>query len=322
MHLRRRKQMNNMLLAAVFSILASLFTVPAAQATNGMNLEGYGPIATGMGGASMAYDNGAAAVMNNPATLGLMPEGDRLDVALGYLGPHVNAEMLGMPSAKSSADAFFMPALGWVRKSGAFSFGVGVFSQGGMGTEYDATSFLAAGSGDKVRSEVGVGRVLIPLAYAVNKDLSIGGTVDFVWASMDLKMAIDGLEFLNMAGFTPSPYQSGIVAGSMVDAFGGFVAGGVMNPVDPVTWGRFDFSDDSAFTGKSKGNGFGGKIGAVYRVNDAVSVGLAYHSKTVLSDLKADGATVSFNANVDTGIAGGGAPSGVYSPMTIPLRER
>ena len=29
-----------------------------ALATNGMLMEGYGPIATGMGGAAMAYDNG------------------------------------------------------------------------------------------------------------------------------------------------------------------------------------------------------------------------------------------------------------------------
>ena len=58
----------------------------SAYATNGMNLEGYGPIATGMGGASMAYDNGNAAVMNNPATLGLRGQGSRLDVALGMLG--------------------------------------------------------------------------------------------------------------------------------------------------------------------------------------------------------------------------------------------
>jgi long-chain fatty acid transport protein len=33
-----------------------------------MNMEGYGPIACGMGGACMAFDNGTAAVMNNPAT--------------------------------------------------------------------------------------------------------------------------------------------------------------------------------------------------------------------------------------------------------------
>ncbi len=35
-----------------------------AMATNGMLMEGYGPIAAGMGGASMAYDNGTAAMAN------------------------------------------------------------------------------------------------------------------------------------------------------------------------------------------------------------------------------------------------------------------
>ena len=36
----------------------------SALATNGMNLEGYGPIALGMGGTSFAFDNGTAAVIN------------------------------------------------------------------------------------------------------------------------------------------------------------------------------------------------------------------------------------------------------------------
>src|SRR5512144_4479 len=126
-------------LSAVSIFMAST----SVYATNGMNLEGYGPIATGMGGASMAYDNGTAAVMNNPATLGLMPDGDRLDVALGYLGPHVKSGM-GSFSADSSANAFYMPAVGIMKKSGQVAYGVGVFAQGGMGTEYSADSFLAA----------------------------------------------------------------------------------------------------------------------------------------------------------------------------------
>lgn len=45
--------------------LAAL-TPLSAVATNGMNLEGYGPIATAMGGSGMAYDNGNAAMMNIP----------------------------------------------------------------------------------------------------------------------------------------------------------------------------------------------------------------------------------------------------------------
>ncbi len=43
---------------AVLSAMA-----PAAWATNGMNLEGYGPIATAMGGAVQTYDNGTAFYM-------------------------------------------------------------------------------------------------------------------------------------------------------------------------------------------------------------------------------------------------------------------
>src|SRR5512145_317330 len=96
-------------------LLCFLAASTSVYATNGMNLEGYGPIATGMGGASMAYDNGTAAMMNNPATLGLMPAGNRLDVALGYLGPHIKASAPGAPDATSSADAFFMPAIGWIQ---------------------------------------------------------------------------------------------------------------------------------------------------------------------------------------------------------------
>jgi long-chain fatty acid transport protein len=303
----------------LFLSATSVFLViTPSYATDGMNLEGYGPIATGMGGASMAYDNGTAAVMNNPATLGLAPQGNRLDVALGYLGPHIKASTPGATEAKSSADAFFMPAFGWVQKSGPYSYGAGVFAQGGW-SEYDANSFLAAGSGEKVRSELGVGRLLIPFAYEVNKDFSVGATVDFVWATLDLKMALNGAQFGDMA-FGSQAYGS--ASGSMITAFGGFVAQGVINPNNPINWGRFDFSDESPFSGAAKGTGLAGKLGGVYKVNDAVSVGLAYHSKTALDDLEANGATVSFNANVDTGLSQGQPATGQYVAATIPLKGK
>ncbi len=315
-----RKKMKVVMLCFAIALVA---ISPSAYATNGMNMEGYGPIATGMGGASMAYDNGSAAMMNNPATIGLMPDGNRLDVALGYLGPDVKAYVDtpgGRMEAHSSGSAYYMPALGWVRKSGAFAYGFGVYAQGGMGTEYTADSFMAAGSGDKVRSELSVGRALIPIASNVNDRFTIGGSLDFVWASLDLKMAIPGAQFLAM---TPGGSQEfGTVSGSMINTFGSFISGGAINPSNPVNWGRFDFSDDSAFSGKAKGQGYAAKIGGVYKINDRLSVGAAYHSKTKLSDLDATGATVSFNANVDTGVASGGAPSGTYTAATIPLHGK
>ncbi len=302
-------------------LLCSLTLVPAAHATNGMNLEGYGPVATGMGGASMAYDNGTAAMMNNPATLSLMESKARLDVAVGFLGPNIKSSMTGMPDAESSADLFMMPAFGYARKGGQFTYGLGVFAQGGMGTEYSANSFLAAGSGDKVRSEISMGRAIIPVAYDVNDKWKVGASLDFVWAEMDLKMALTGQQFFNMAGMDPTPgavqQEYGTASGSLVSGFAGFMP--MLNPANPVNWGRFDFSDGSDFSGKAKATGFGAKIGAVYQMSKDLSFGFTYHSKTAIDDMEAKGSTVSFGINADTGILGGGAPSSVYTPVTVPI---
>ncbi len=293
----------------LFFSFASVMVSTTVYATNGMNMEGYGPIATGMGGASMAYDNGAAAMMNNPATLGLMAPGDRLDVALGFLGPHVKStnDATG-ESSTSSGNAYYMPALGWVWKNGPLSSGVGVFSQGGMGAEYSADSFLTWGSNEKVRSELGVGRVLVPVAYNVNKDFTIGGSLDFVWASLDLQMALNGAQFADLVGPSFGGSQAyGTASGSMVNTLLSAFGGGQLTGLN---WARFDFSDKSAFTGKAKATGFAAKIGGVYKIDDTLAVGATYHSKTTLSDMKASGATLSMNV-VGPGVGGG--------PATIPV---
>ncbi len=321
-----KKRMSVTLYVLCFGIIV-VIAAQTAYATNGMNMEGYGPVATGMGGASMAYDNGAAAMMNNPATLGLMPQGSRLDVALGYLGPNIKASAPGQSDAKSSATAFYMPALGWVKKDGLLSYGIGMFAQGGMGAEYAADSFLAAGSNEKVRSELGVGRLLVPFAYEINKDFMVAATLDYVWASLDLKMALNSAQFLDMAGSFGGTQAYGSVSGTMMDAFGGFVQQGVMangqggRPA-PINWGRFDFSDKSAFTGEAKATGFGAKLGGVYKVSSALTLGATYHSKTALGDMETNGATVSFNANVDTGLSQGQPATGNYTAATIPLNGK
>jgi long-chain fatty acid transport protein len=272
-----------MTLKKIAALLSVAGVAVPAFATNGMNLEGYGAVATAMGGASMAYDNGAGAMMNNPATLGLMGQGSALGVALGFLGPDVKSSVpaYGM-NADSSANAFYMPAIGYLMKTGKFTFGAGVYSQGGMGTEYDANSFLAMGTGDKVRSEVGVGRLIFPLAYNVNDSLSIGGSVDWVWATMDIKMAASSGDFMAMAN--PSTMTSG-----MGTAMQNLMLGG-------ANTFRIDFSDNNDFSGKAVGTGFAGKLGLTYKVNSALTFGAVYHSKTDLGDMETDSGGASFSA--------------------------
>jgi long-chain fatty acid transport protein len=302
-------------------IAASLFTLgmaaaPFAHATNGMNMEGYGPVASSMGGASMAYDNGTAAVMNNPATLGLMKEGNRADIAVGVLAPDITAKCDSSPcngspaagqSAKSEATAFYMPAMGYVQKSGQLTYGAAVFSQGGMGTKYAADSFLTAGSNEMVRSEVGVGRFILPLAYQMDDKVTLGGSLDFVWASMDLKMALPGASFVDMAMGTQTYGSAG---GSLLGSFapaipnGACVAGGGTATTSCINWARVDFSNTSQWSGQAKGNGLAFKLGGTYKVDSQLTLGATYHSKTSISDMTTTGATMSMNLADNTGASG------------------
>ncbi|HEX8964717.1 MAG TPA: outer membrane protein transport protein, partial [Rhodocyclaceae bacterium] len=199
-------------------------------------------------------------------------------------------------SVKSSADAFFMPAIGYVTKHGNLTFGVGVYSQGGMGTEYTGSSPMAYGTGDKVRSEVGVGRVIFPLAYNVNDRLTIGGSLDWVWATMDMKMAASTPQFLAMATGTMSP---------------GFRTM-VQNLAPVATAFRIDFSDNSQFSGKASGSGLAGKLGLVYKLSPALSMGATYHAKTSLSDMKTNDGATTFSA-----YNGGASMAAVNGKITI-----
>ncbi len=261
---------------AAASLLLALALAPVALATNGMNMEGYGPIAAAMGGASMAFDNGTAAVINNPATLSLMEVDNQLDIALGMLGPKITATSPTGIKAKSQATSFFMPALGYIRRSGPLSYGVGIFGQGGMGCEYDKDSWRGLGFGLENRTEVSIGRLIAPISYKVSDKLSIAATLDYVWVGMDLKMAMTGAQFTDLM----STHQMGQASGTSVD------------------YAYFNFSNNNSFTGEARGYGFAGKVGAVYRPSKGLRLGLTYHSKTSISDLKAPGNSIAFQMNV------------------------
>ncbi|MDH5484155.1 MAG: outer membrane protein transport protein [Gammaproteobacteria bacterium] len=313
--------------------VAGILASPAVYATNGMNLEGYGPVATGMGGASMAYENGSAAVMNNPATIGLMNDGQsRLEVAIGSLAPDITSSMTGMSDADSSGGPYMMPAVGWTKREGKLTYGFGMFAQGGMGTDYAADSIIAAGTNEAVRSEVGVGRMLVPLTYEVDSKLTVGGTIDFVWAGMDLKMAMSGAQFMDFMPTTVNPLATnagGTASGTLVSAFAGAVGVGMMNPANPVNTTRFDFSNSSDYTGEASSTGYGAKLGFVYKVNNKLTLGGTYHLETSLGDLKTSNASMTMSANFDDNVLNqtwnpgvAGVAAGTYTAVPVDVTGR
>ena len=271
---------------AVALATIALVASQAAHATNGMNMEGYGPIATGMGGAATAYDNGTAGMANNPATLQLAPNGHRVDGAIGILGPSVTAQAASFPADSSGGTSYVMPAVGWTKTDDKMTWGVGMFAQGGMGTEYGATSMLAMGTDQQaMRSELGVGRLILPVAYRITPRLTLGATLDFVWAGLDLSMGASTAQL-----------------GGMVT--GGTMAAQVPNMMNGASAGRIAFSDTNDFSGAAKGNGFGGKIGFTYAASDRLTLGASYHSETNLSDMETGNSSAAFSMNngvADTG---------------------
>lgn len=283
---------------AVALATIALVASQAAHATNGMNMEGYGPIATGMGGAATAYDNGTAGMANNPATLQLAPNGHRVDGAIGILQPNITAQaMAGAPAQASTATSFVMPAIGWTSTNDQMTWGVGMFAQGGMGAEYPGSTPLSAMTAGAVRSELGVGRVIFPVAYRVTPKLTIGGSLDYVWAGLDMKMAANGTqveEMLYATGASKAEVDQVLTNFGMYDAgANGGNGGGDANVI-----ARLEFSDNSTFTGAAKGTGLGTKVGATFQASDTLTLGVSYHGKTKLSDMETSA----------TGATFGGAP--------------
>jgi len=263
-------------------IALSLTGASTALATNGMNLEGYGAKSHAMGGAGMAYDTGNSAVMNNPATLAMMKEGtEEIGIGIRGLHPEVQSDY-GAWSDHSSATAFYMPSLSYLRRDGDITWGAAVLSQGGMGTDYGDDSPLFAGgmsdasgqiymSGKDIRSEVGVGRVMFPISYNLTDNTTIGASADFVWASMDLQMDMDGAHFSQME-----------TGGSMLPT----VTAGTLDYI------RYDYSNGTPFIGKAVGYGSGFKLGFTHKVSKLLTIGGTYHSQTMMTDLESSNASI------------------------------
>ncbi|MEJ2407248.1 MAG: outer membrane protein transport protein, partial [Candidatus Thiodiazotropha sp.] len=189
------------------------------------------------------------------------------------------------------------------------------FAQGGMGTEYKSTSpgasFVFAGgmhpyggssgnpytplaSGQNITdatlqgqvagweemSEVGVMRILFPVSYMVNDKLNVGGSIDYVRATMDLKMVMTGAMMSDM--MNPAAQNIGTMSGSMVNLLDGWMQAGA---ISDIYGAQFDFADSNPYSGKTEGDGFAGKIGFTYQVNSKLTIGGTYHSETSLSDL-------------------------------------
>lgn len=130
----------------------------AALATNGYFSHGYGTINAGLAGAGTALSQDSIAAATNPAGMAFV--GNRMDGGIEIFSPRrrYNVEggeantaqtfYLAPGTVQSENDAFLIPHFGYNRAIGnGHSFGLSVFANGGMNTEYSGENGGTFGAG-------------------------------------------------------------------------------------------------------------------------------------------------------------------------------
>lgn len=134
--------------------LAPLASGPA-YATNGYFAHGYGTACKATAGACVALSQDALAAATNPAAIAFL--GHRYDVGAGLFNPNREYSIRGLPSGfrgtfglppgsvASGSRLFLIPHLGanWTLGDSR-AFGVAVYGNGGMNTDYPARTFHGA----------------------------------------------------------------------------------------------------------------------------------------------------------------------------------
>ena len=157
--------------ATVFA--AVLASGSVTWATDGYFPHGYGMKALGMGGASVAMTDNAFAGANNPATAAYA--GNRYEMGVNLFSPKRSAVTMGQSGpmeTESDSNYFLVPEFGYNRSIDAkTSFGVTVYGNGGMNTNYPLP--LMGGTG---RTGVDLMQLIVAptVAYKLNDNQSVG----------------------------------------------------------------------------------------------------------------------------------------------------
>jgi long-chain fatty acid transport protein len=157
--------------ATVFAAVLAAGSV--TWATDGYFPHGYGMKALGMGGASVAMTDNAFAGANNPATAAYA--GNRYEMGVNLFSPKRSAVTMGQSGpmeTESDSNYFLVPEFGYNRSIDAkTSFGVTVYGNGGMNTNYPLP--LMGGTG---RTGVDLMQLIVAptVAYKLNDNQSVG----------------------------------------------------------------------------------------------------------------------------------------------------
>ncbi|WP_312261816.1 outer membrane protein transport protein [Candidatus Igneacidithiobacillus taiwanensis] len=271
---------------AVAAAIAAAAFSGSAFATNGYQLIGIGQYAVGMGGAVVAApDDPLSAAISNPAGLALMHP--QAAFSAQVFNPTRKTNM-GFGEIGSHSNVYGIPAIGWVAPAfgDGIVFGGGVYGTSGLGVNYlqnvpaNPRGFPYGGYAQAYSSITFI-QMAPSIAMKVNDHLAVGASLNIA--------AEQGSFQQTLTQFAPATViQPGV---------------GQVNTVVPVSSGLNLSTPSWAY-------GVGLTIGALYKVNDMVTLGATYKSPMIFTPLTFQAGTQS--AQLPDGSPVQGA-SGQYS---------
>lgn len=174
----KTKHLGTVAIAAVLALWA-----PAARATNGMRMTGFGAVQDAMGGVGAALPLDASTIVTNPAGLSALER--RVDLSGSWFGATVKYRATGAGSGReleSDRGAAPVPNFGLVLPSGwndRLTLGLGGFVVAGLGVEYPADLY-----GGVTESSFMNLRLAPAASFRVTDRLSVGAAVNLTYATL------------------------------------------------------------------------------------------------------------------------------------------
>ena len=166
-----------------------------ANATNGDNLIGIGPIARAMGGVGVAApQDSISAVFANPAAMCFGPycPGSQVDFGGTVFLPSTHAK-IQIPASgvnagdRSQSNIFIVPAIGLSTPiTPTLRFGIAAYGTSGLGVDYRDRLVTPFGADTQVFTQYQVMKFAPNLSYMILDNLSVGVNVQVDYAALDL----------------------------------------------------------------------------------------------------------------------------------------
>ena len=281
----------------IIDVSATLFATVAfsVNATQVFDLEGFGAISRSMGGTSAAYYTGNAALISNPATLAFAPEGQQLELGLDLVTTDINStnsdrEIANSQTTSNNRGPYYAPQISFVTQYQDWRFGVGLYANGGLGTEFGSDSFLSRTENGTQTSFENSSRLLVlrvpfGFSYQFSPELTFGASVDMVWTALNLELLLPASQVGALA-------MNNDLSGSLVSPLAGFIGG--------TGAAHFSLSKNDPVGGGVDAVGLAGRVGMTYRLSAQTMLGASYNFETSVGDLTGNATLTAIDGSANT----------------------